>query len=226
MFENLSSAAPSSPRARTATRAVGVAAAALIAVAGCSGVDTSSNLSPTAGSQAGAEPMTSTQEAPQTASSTSAPSASTSAGTSDSHEDLLRAGETALAKVDGTLTSIEGEDNGTRWEVQVVTSDGTEHEVELSADGKDVLRGPIAEHDDAADKAKRSKRVTAAKIDFRKAAEIMAGVVPDGRITELDLDSHNGQTVWEGNIVVGSQTKHEVRIDAGTGKVLQNQPDH
>lgn len=172
--------------------------------------------------------MTSAGEASQSTSSgeapsTPAPPAGTSTGSGDSQEDLLRAGETALTKVEGTVISIEEEDRGTRWEVQVVTSDGTEHEIELSADGKTVLRGPTAEDDDAGDKAKHRQRVADAEIDFRKAAEIMAGAVPDGRITELGLDSHSGQTVWEGDVVVGSQTKHEVKLDAGTGEVLQNQ---
>lgn len=46
--------------------------------------------------------------------------------------------------------------------------------------------------------------------------------VPGGAVTELDLDSANGTTVWEAEVIDESGTKHEVTVDAATGTVLAN----
>lgn len=192
---------------------MGLAAAVLIAVSGCSDVGTADDRDP-------ADPVSTTQGTPQTPPpSTPVTPPSTSETPSQSNEALVQAGETALTEVDGTVTSIDDEDRGTRWEVEVTTANGTQNDIETSADGKAVLRGPTPEQDDAEDKAKHRQRVADAKIDFRKAVEIISGAAP-GRITELELDSHNGKTVWEADVVDNSQTKREVRIDAGTGTVL------
>ncbi|OBI61557.1 hypothetical protein A5667_10810 [Mycolicibacterium fortuitum] len=135
---------------------------------------------------------------------------------------LRRAGSTATAAVPGsTLISIETERDG-RWEVQVVTADGTEHEMDISSDGATVTMGPTAKSEGEADKAKHRERVQAAHVDYRAAADKILAEVPNGTITELNLDSNNGTTVWEADVTDSSQAKHEVTIDAGSGQVLHN----
>ncbi|WP_326548962.1 PepSY domain-containing protein [Mycolicibacterium sp. ND9-15] len=135
---------------------------------------------------------------------------------------LRRAASTATAAVpDSTVVSIEKERDG-RWEIQVVTADGSEHEMDVSSDGAAVTMGPTAKIEDEADKAKHRDRVQAARVDYRVAADKVLSEVPNGTITELNLDSNNGTTVWEADVVDGSQTKHEVTIDAASGQVLQN----
>lgn len=173
-----------------------------------------------------------TPSAPATSSSTPTSSAPSPTGDAAGNgkrslRDLLAAGKTALGTVSGsTVISIESERNDTRWEVQVVTSDGVEHELETSKDGSSVLRGPRTSDDDASDRAKHRRRVSAAKIDYRRAADIMAKAVPQGRITELNLDTERGKTVWEGDVRINPGTKHEVKIDAANGEVIQNRVDH
>ncbi|WP_113834024.1 PepSY domain-containing protein [Blastococcus sp. TF02-09] len=159
------------------------------------------------------------------ATSSNSPSSSSSAagGPSVSLED---AGAAALQAVpDSTVTTIETERGGTIWEVQVVTSDGTEQQVDVDAETGDVVDGPTAETDSDADKAKHRDRVAAAELDYRAAAEIMRTTVPGAQITELDLDSEAGRTVWEADLVEANNTKHEVTIDAASGEVLQNNVD-
>ncbi|WP_286137560.1 PepSY domain-containing protein [Mycobacterium sp. IS-3022] len=135
---------------------------------------------------------------------------------------LRRAGSTATAAVpDSTLISIETERDG-RWEVQVVTADGTEHEMDISNDGATVTMGPTAKTEDEADKAKHRDRVQAAQVDYQAAADKILAEVANGTITELNLDGNNGKTVWEADVIDDSQAKHEVTIDAGSGQVLQN----
>lgn len=133
---------------------------------------------------------------------------------------LLRAGDTARAAVPGsTLISIETEHNGL-WEVQVVTPDGTEHEMDVSADGATVVTGPTVDREDEADRAKHRDRVQAAQLDFRAATDRVLAEVPGATVTELNLDSENGTTVWEADAIDASHAKHEVTIDAVSGQTL------
>lgn len=157
--------------------------------------------------------------------SASGPSAASPApsqeDTADDASDLIAAGKTALQEVDNsTVISIESEDNGTRWEVQVVTSDGTEYEMDISSDGSKLVSGPRKEDDEPADKAKHRDRVKAAKLDYEAAAKKLLEAIPGGRITELNLDTERGRTVWEADVIDDSDKKHEVDLDASSGKVL------
>ncbi|HET7304209.1 MAG TPA: PepSY domain-containing protein [Segeticoccus sp.] len=123
-----------------------------------------------------------------------------------------------------TLVSVESEQGGARWEGQVVTSDGTEHEMDMSRSGRKVISGPTKKREDAHDRAKHRSRVQAAEFDYRQAARKIASAVPGGHITELGLDSHRGKTVWEADVIMDG-TKHEVTLDAKTGKVVLNRAD-
>ncbi|NJP87869.1 metallopeptidase [Nonomuraea sp. FMUSA5-5] len=154
--------------------------------------------------------------APQgTPGATTAPQGTPGAG------DLKQAARAALGAVPGsTLVSIETEENGRLWEVQVVGQDGTEHQLDVES-GK-VVGGPTTEEEDAADKAKHRARVSAAKLDYAQAADKIAAAVPEGRITELNLDTEQGKTVWEADVLTPGGTKHEVAIDAATGTVTRN----
>jgi uncharacterized membrane protein YkoI len=136
-------------------------------------------------------------------------------------DDLKQAGQAALAAVPGsTLISIETEEGGRTWEVQVVGKDGTEHQVDVEA-GK-VVSGPTTENEDQSDKTKHRDRVAAAKLDYAQAADKIAAAVPEGRVTELNLDTEQGKTVWESDVITPNGTKHEVTVDATTGQVTQS----
>ena len=158
-----------------------------------------------------------------TATTTSASAAATSAAPQSAGIDALRkAGGTATSAVQGsTLVSIEAERNGA-WEVQVVTPDGIEHEMDVASDGATVTSGPTPKNEDESDRAKHRDRLQAARVDYLAAADTVLTEVPNGTITELNLDSRNGITVWESDVIDASQTKHEVAIDAASGQVLEN----
>jgi uncharacterized membrane protein YkoI len=158
-----------------------------------------------------------------TATTTSASAAATSAAPQGAGIDALRkAGGTATSAVQGSkLISIEAERNGA-WEVQVVTSDGTEHEMDVSSDGATVTSGPTPKNEDESDRTKHRDRLQAARVDYLAAADTVLTEVPNGTITELNLDSRNGITVWESDVTDGSQRKREVVIDAASAQVLEN----
>lgn len=124
---------------------------------------------------------------------------------------------------DSTLISIETEKDDTQWEVQVVTSDGTEHELNTSADGSKIVSGPKKKDEDSDDKAKHRRRVKNTKLDYRDAVKAVTKAV-SGRITELDIDTDDDTTVWEADVKKNGM-KYEVSIDAASGKVLQKEKD-
>ncbi|RSN15780.1 metallopeptidase [Nonomuraea sp. WAC 01424] len=133
---------------------------------------------------------------------------------------LKEAAKVALDAVPGSkLVSIESEQNGKLWEVKVVGSDGTEHEMDVQS-GK-VVKGPTAKQEDAQVKAKRRDLVAAAKLDYVQAADKIVAAVPEGHVTELKLGTENGKGVWEADVVTPDGTKHEVMVDAATGTVTK-----
>lgn len=136
------------------------------------------------------------------------------------NQALLDAGETAQAAVAGsTVISIQTQRDNTGWDVQVVTADGTDHQVGVSADGTRVDSGPSVKSETAQDKAKHRSRVRAAKLDYRQAVSAVTVAVP-GRVTELNLDSHIGITVWKADVTDSDDAEHQVRIDAASGGIV------
>ena len=165
------------------------------------------------------------------ATSSAGPSASeqpTTGGAADAgagdKQALLAAGATAEKAVSGsTLISIELESDG--WEAQVVTADGVEHELTVAADGRTVTSGPTKDDEDAADRAKHRQRLADSSVDYQQAVEAVSAAVPKGKIRELDLDTWKGTVVWEADVIDGSGTKREVKVDGSSGKVVFNQID-
>ena len=224
--------------ARTLTARSGVLTAACLlalAVSGCNGSDTTGGESPSpAPTSAGATSPSTTSTPPATqapsspASSpteqpgdTAAPSPS-AASTPPKVEALLRAGKLGLSRVPGsTVYSIESENDGNTWEVELVTSDGTKHEMHISADGRTVARAPKRDGRNA----KYSDRVKAAKLDYRAAVDVLLDTVPNAQIKELNLDHERGTVVWEADVVTTSGTARSLEIDAASGKVIQNKLD-
>jgi uncharacterized membrane protein YkoI len=159
----------------------------------------------------------------------SAPSVAATGGTATgaaaSNAALAAAAGTAREAVgSGTVTAIEQEAGGTSWEVLVVTTDGTEHEVHVDADGERTTAGPTQETTDADDIAENQRFVGAADLSVTQAAEALTTAVP-GTVTELGLDDHRGTVVWEGDVRDAAGTKHSIRIDAGSGDVVTNTVD-
>ncbi|MFF0861902.1 PepSY domain-containing protein [Nonomuraea sp. NPDC003560] len=134
--------------------------------------------------------------------------------------ELKDAAKVAMAAVPGSkVVSVESEENGMVWEVKVVGSDGTEHQVDVKS-GK-VVKGPTAEQMDEQEKAKMHTRITEAKLDYAQAADKVAAAVPEGSVTKLKLDTENGKTVWKSDVMTPDGTQHEVMVDAATGEVTK-----
>ncbi len=166
-------------------------------------------------------PTTSTPvETGGTSAAPASPAPTSAQPSANGNTALLAAAETARGTVpDSTVISIETERNNTQWEVQVVTADGIEHEVEVSGDGATVLTGPVAKREDDKDVAKHRSRIQAAKLDVRAAVDAITKAV-DGRVTELNLDDHSGTVVWEADVIDSANALHEVSVDAATGDVV------
>ncbi|MFI7418358.1 PepSY domain-containing protein [Nonomuraea sp. NPDC049684] len=134
--------------------------------------------------------------------------------------ELKDAAKVAMAAVPGSkVVSVESEENGMLWEVKVVGSDGTEHQVDVQA-GK-VVKGPTTEQMDEQEKAEMHTRITEAKLDYAQAADKVAAAVPEGHVAKLKLDTENGKTVWQSDVMTPDGTKHEVMVDAATGEVTK-----
>ncbi|WP_372698281.1 PepSY domain-containing protein [Arthrobacter sp. JSM 101049] len=207
-----------------------VSASALLALSACSGSGGTGESAPamSPSSSSGTSSMAS-ESSTGTTGSTASASASSTAGSSTpagGRTSLEDAAQTALDEVPGsTLTSIETESDGDAWEVQVVTDDGTEHEIDISMSDGTVIGQPVTKNEDAQDKKKHQDRVAAAKLDYKEAAEKLRDAVPNARIVELNLDTERGTTVWEGDLVDDGGTKHAVAVDAASGKVVKNAVD-
>lgn len=185
-----------------------------LALAGCAGDDDRDDTAAPAAS------------APSVTATDGSTSGSTGSGTDAAGNDALgAAAETAREAVgSGTVTSIEQEAGGTSWEVLVVTADGNEQEVHVAADGERATAGPTKETSDAEDVAENQRFVDAADLSVAQAASTLVETVP-GTVTELGLDDHAGTVVWEGDVRDDAGTKHSIRIDAGSGKVVTNTVD-
>lgn len=209
-------------RTRLATLTAMVIAAAALVGSACTDDGTDESRSTT--TRRATTTSTSASDEPSDT-STSEPT-SMDLGESDARvETLVVAGRTARGQVVGSVVvSIDFEGARTpdarRWEVDVATADGVAHEVEISADGTQVVRGPTPKTDSAADRTERVRRLAAATVDFEAATEIVAGRYPAGRITELDLDDSDGRVVWEADVLAADGSKHEVEVDASTGEIV------
>ncbi|SFF67738.1 PepSY domain-containing protein [Curtobacterium sp. YR515] len=162
-----------------------------------------------------------------TSSSSSSGSASggATAASATSNDALRAAVATARDAVgSGTVISVEQEQNGTAYEVLVVTDDGTEHEVHTNEAGTAVSGSPRTETSDADDRAENERFTAAADLTVDDAVGRFEDLHA-GTITELGLDDHLGKVVWEGDVRDASGTKHSVRLDAGTGKVVTDEVD-
>jgi hypothetical protein len=135
---------------------------------------------------------------------------------------LLAAGALGAKEVsDGTVVSIESERDG--WEVHVVSHSGGEQKLRTDASGKRLASGPTDDRPDAEDRAE-NQQFAQAEINYKRAVQAVDGEVDGGGIREMSLDRDNGRSVWEADVVVGSQQR-QVQVDAANGKILSNRVD-
>ncbi|WP_347351470.1 PepSY domain-containing protein [Intrasporangium sp.] len=124
----------------------------------------------------------------------------------------------------GRILSIELErSSGTVvWELDVVTRAAV-HEVHVDA----VKNKVIANRPDhsAAKVAKAHDRLDRADVSYSEALRTAARTVSGGRVVELELDDSHGAVIWEANVITTGPVRHELEIDARTGKVLEHETE-
>jgi uncharacterized membrane protein YkoI len=159
------------------------------------------------------------------ASPTATPDESSSAppaGKPDGNDALVAAGALGAKEVSaGTVVSIEAERDG--WEVHVVSASGDEQQLRTDASGERLTSGPTDDRPDAEDRAE-NQLFAQAETNYKRAVKAVEGDVDGGEIRELSLDRDNARTVWEADVVVGSQQR-QVQVDADNGRILSNRVD-
>ncbi len=134
--------------------------------------------------------------------------------------------EQAVAKaqesVKGTVGSVDLEDGGTGWDLDVLAENGTWHEVDIDAAGKVVTKAEKS--DDAEDKAEdkaEADALKAVKVTAVQAAAAATGSVA-GTVTSVDLSDHGA---WEVEVRDGQGVEHAVLVDPADGKVVSSRVD-
>ena len=143
-------------------------------------------------------------------------------GAATGEGDVETAAETALAEIDGTVFSVDSDDQG--WDVTIVTADGVENDVELGPDATTVTRGPAADEDDDNDDDAETELLLGASVDYLAAMEAALGEV-QGTVTGVDLSEDDGTAIWEVQLDEDTADETTVEVDAQTGEVLRTERD-
>ncbi|MCW7986053.1 hypothetical protein XF35_12285 [Streptomyces platensis subsp. clarensis] len=138
----------------------------------------------------------------------------------------------ALQTVPGTATSAEldnADRNGSLiWEVDVLGKDHKNHDITIDAGNGKVLSQHTDRDDAAQDAAETQALLKADKTGHDKATDKALKAVP-GTVVSYGLDDNadrNGSLIWEVDVLGKDHKSHEVIIDAGSGKVLNQHVDH
>lgn len=136
-----------------------------------------------------------------------------------SMEKCLKA---ALVKVPGTVETMEMEiSNGKpQYEFDIVTADGTEKEVEVSALTGKVIETETEVADANVPAFKDKAKVTQADAEKAALAAFAGNVVE----SEFSIED-DGTPSYEFDIVMADGKEIEVEVDAVTGKVLEHETE-
>ena len=132
----------------------------------------------------------------------------------------------ALEKVPGTVEEVELEDEkGTIvYEIELVSTDGTEHEVKVDAQTGEVLKVEADDDENEEDAQNQAELAKQAKITEDEAINAALEKVP-GTVNEIELEVENGTVVYEIEVLSTDGTEQEVKVDAQTGEVLKVEAD-
>jgi uncharacterized membrane protein YkoI len=121
----------------------------------------------------------------------------------------------ALKHTPGTAVAVDLEDDGEdAWDVDVVTSDGTEYTVRIATGSGKVLGAD--RDDDDSDGRDDLAALKGTSVDAREAARAAAA---RGTVTEVGLDD-DGPAVW-----TVETTKGEWKVDPRTAELTQDRDD-
>jgi uncharacterized membrane protein YkoI len=100
------------------------------------------------------------------------------------------------------------------WEVKVAQGTARPYELDVSADGRQVLRRQrLTRIDDDVRKVARAQVALASALTI-------AGRRARGSFDEADIDRSRGRLVWEATFVRSGDREVEVAVDARNGRVL------
>ncbi len=136
---------------------------------------------------------------------------------------LEKASTAVMNAVEGsTVLSVQSENGGEIWEVQLAGPDGTEQLLEVDPSGK-VISGPRTKDTGEGEKARVMSIIKDAKLTFKEAMEKVSSSVPGGKITHMSLDKYSDNLlVWDVDVVTPDGTWHGIKIDAKNGTVTKN----
>lgn len=201
-------------------RAAGVAAcAALAAVAACGSSDDDGA---TVSAPAPSATAPGAPGAPGAATAPGAPSAAPGAaagGLAQARRAVLAAGR---AVAHGRPYDVERDRlrGAPVWEVKVAQGRARPWELDVSADGRRVVRRHRRGHVD--DDARKAARATVPLATALRTAGRRAG---GGRFDEAEIDRARGRVVWEATFERGGGREVEVTVDARSGKVVAVRTD-
>ncbi|GAA2301743.1 hypothetical protein GCM10010149_58770 [Nonomuraea roseoviolacea subsp. roseoviolacea] len=155
--------------------------------------------------------------------SSSAPLAEPSGDSGQQSGDTAgeRASAAAMNAVEGSkVLSIQSENGGRIWEVQLAASDGTERLLEVDTSGK--VSAVRVKDTGEGEKARVMGIVKDAELTFKDAAEKVSTAVPQGKILHMSLDRYGDNLlVWDADVITSDGAWHGVKVDAKTGTVTK-----
>ncbi|MFF8915116.1 PepSY domain-containing protein [Streptomyces sp. NPDC015032] len=135
----------------------------------------------------------------------------------------------AVGAVPGTVTEAEldDEDGGLVWELDVYGSDQVRHDVTVDAGNGKVLGEHASDGDHDGRDGHDTPRPTPVSLDAAVDAALRA---TPGTVTSVGLDDdHDGRNGgaphWEVDVRGKDGARHELRVDASTGKVTVDRSD-
>ncbi|WP_371098509.1 PepSY domain-containing protein [Streptomyces sanglieri] len=142
--------------------------------------------------------------------------------------DVAQAVAAAVRAVPGTVTEAEldDEDGGLVWELDVYGSDKVWHDVTVDAGNGKVLGKHTSDDDGDDDRDRYAPRSAPVSLNAAVDAALKA---QSGTVTSVDLDDNDGRSGkalhWEVDVRGKDGKKHELNVDAKSGKVTVDRSD-
>lgn len=140
----------------------------------------------------------------------------------------------ALKEVAGKVgdTELEDEDGTVVYGVEVTDDQGNQQDVKVDAKTGKVLKVEADDEneeegdkdEEVSDKLEQQKLEKEAKISAKESITIALKEI-NGQVTETELEDEDGTVVYGVEITDNQGKKHDVKIDAKTGKVLKVEDD-
>ncbi|WP_405716638.1 MULTISPECIES: PepSY domain-containing protein [unclassified Streptomyces] len=145
--------------------------------------------------------------------------------------DVKDAAAAAVKAVPGTVTEAEldDEDGGLVWELDVYGSDKVWHDVTVDAGNAKVLGKHTSDDDDDHGDDRDRHAPRSAPVSLNEAVDAALKANP-GTVTSVDLDDdHDGRSGkalhWEVDVRGKDGKRHELNVDAKSGKVTVDRSD-